>query len=264
LAGAVPESIPVDELHERIEDDAAPVHHVFLREAERMNRLGAVMRRCVDEAEAAIRGVVAMADDTKEFLRSVRLDAVPESWRAQWGDTTRPLASFTSLLTEANQQLQLWAMELQAPRVVGLHLLFVPGALIMSVLQEASLRAAIDLDRLELVTEVTKKATPVAVDLPAREGLFVYGPCAEGAVWDPNQNALGDATVRTPQLSPLPVLLLRAAPAGKVDRAGTYPAPLYRTAQRTGGAIATLHVRSKHTASHWTLRGAALVVDPYV
>ena len=263
LSGAVPDYVSVEELHERIEDDAAPVQHVFIREVERMNRLGAAMRRAVDDGEAALKGLQLLTDETREFLQALRFDKVPESWVALWGATTRPLASWTVLLTEAASQLQMWTIDLQPPKAVGLHYLFVPSALVMSVLQDASLRTGVDLDRLELITEVTKKATPAAVDLHARDGQFVFGPALEGAVWDANHNALGDATVRSPQLSPLPVLSLRGAPAGKVDRVGTYPCPLYRTAQR-GAAITTLHLRSKHGAAHWTLRGTAMVVDPYV
>jgi dynein heavy chain len=262
LSGAVPEVISLAEIEERLEDDGAPIQYVFLRECERMNRLGAVMRASIDDAEAAVKGLVTETDAIAGMLRAMRVDAVPEQWMTIWGPTTRPLASFTLLLTESQQQLQYWSMDLMAPKTVAIACFFQPTALIASILQDASARTGTDLDQLALVTEVMKK-TADKIDIHYRDGLFIHGPALEGAVWSVDNNSIWDAPPKCGQMWPMPVMAVRAVAASKVDRRGYYACPVYRTLARSTTYVATLHLRTHQAASRWVLRGVALVIDAH-
>eukprot|EP00455_Lapot_gusevi_P004752 TRINITY_DN11960_c0_g1_i2.p1 TRINITY_DN11960_c0_g1~~TRINITY_DN11960_c0_g1_i2.p1 ORF type:complete len:343 (+),score=24.34 TRINITY_DN11960_c0_g1_i2:72-1100(+) len=258
LLGALPDLIRLDEVAERLGEDRPPFHHVFYQECERMNRLVLVMQKTLDAAEAAVRGTQAMSSEIDDFLLDVSCDRIPQRWRAMWGHTKRPLAAWLQLVGESSRQLNRWAMELMVPKLVNISCLFIPIAFIGAVLQDASIRIGEALDRMSLVVEVTKRQ-PSQIELHAREGIYVHGASLEGAAWDPLTQCLQDATLRDGL--PMPVLILRAAPTSKVDRADTYACPLYHTTDRGATFVTALHLRTKVSSSTWILRGTALILD---
>ena len=210
LLGAVPDTISLADIQERLEEECTPFQHVFLQECERMNVLSYHMRSTLDEAEAALKGTVTTTPEVEALLGSIDADTIPATWLARWGASLRPLASWSSLISASALQLSTWALELTNPKVVNLTSFFIPVAFLTAILQDTAVRTGGELDQMGLITEVTKRALPEFVDMPARDGCFVFGPSLEGAGWDATQNSLVEGHV-TDGLS-MPVLALRASP----------------------------------------------------
>eukprot|EP00658_Telonema_sp_P-2_P051285 TRINITY_DN3933_c0_g1_i1.p1 TRINITY_DN3933_c0_g1~~TRINITY_DN3933_c0_g1_i1.p1 ORF type:complete len:2475 (+),score=487.98 TRINITY_DN3933_c0_g1_i1:167-7591(+) len=258
LMGAVPESIPLVDITDRIGEDMSPLQHVFLQECERLNRLSDRMRSMLEGAEAAIKGTVTMTPEIDELLVDLQLDRVPAAWLSVWGPTRRPLASWTAILADSNTQLSNWALDLLIPRCVNISCMFIPIAFLTALQQETALRTNSELDNMGLVVEVTKRA-PSQIDLHARDGCFVYGPSLEGASWDTTTNSLQEVRVKDGMV--MPVMVIRAAHTAKIDRSDTYACPVYSTTARATTYVTTLHLKTRAPPSTWTLRGTAMILD---
>ena len=258
LMGAVPEAISLVDIIDRIGDEMTPLQHVFMQECERLNRLSDRMRRMLENAEAAVKGTLTMSPEIDELLTDIHLDRVPAAWLAIWGPTRRPLASWTAIVGEANTQLSNWALDLLVPRAVNISCLFIPIAFLTALQQEAALRTNSELNFMELVVEVTKR-TVGQIDLHARDGCFVYGFSMEGASWDTATNCLQEARVKEGML--MPVMVIRAAHIGKIDRSDNYACPVYSTTARATTYVTSLFLKTRVPASTWVLRGTALILD---
>jgi hypothetical protein len=266
----------------------------MMRECFRFAAVMGTIRTTLEEADRALRGLIAPSPSSAALLAALALDRVPEPWLALWGPTAKPLAAFMLMLQGAAEQLNAWALELTTPKIVGLHQCTMPTALFSAVLLEAAERTTAALDALEITVEVTKKQ-PEMVDVPPREGVYVYGLSLLCAVWDSQNNCLTDAHAQAKGPFPLPVLLLKttvarttttaagggalgAGAAAAGGQGGTlssassaaslppsttqYVCPVYRTASRAAGTyVYALKLRSRVPSSYWTLRGVALVAD---
>lgn len=258
LLGLLPEEIALDNLRERFGEDRTPFHHVFFQECERMNRLTAVVHDTLELVEAAARGHSPMTAELESVIADFLLDRIPAKWLAFAARTKRSLGSWMMLVNEGGRQLLQWTNDLMTPRVVNLSTFFVPIAFITAVLHDSALKTGEDLDQMSLVVEITKRNAQ-RIDMHAREGCYVNGPWLEGATWDASMQSLQDAHLRDGMQ--LPVMILRAVPAAKLDRSDMFKCPLYATTDRSETFITTMHLRTRLPVSTWVLRGTALILD---
>ena len=116
------------------------------------------------------------------------------------------------------------------------------------------------LDKTVIVTEVTKRPGPEAVEAPSRDGAFVHGLSLEGARWDEKAGALEES--RPKELSTrLPVMLIRAVTVDKAELKDVYQCPVYTTEARFRQEVFTAQLKSKHSWVKWTLAGVCLFLD---
>ena len=91
------------------------------------------------------------------------------------------------------------------------------------------------------------------------EGVYIYGLYLDGASWNAKENKLVDAEPKK-LYSPLPVLYVTGVLANQRKTDGIYQAPAYRVKKRTGlNYITAFDLRTEEPASHWIMRGAALL-----
>jgi dynein axonemal heavy chain len=148
------------------------------------------------------------------------------------------------------------------PPVVWLGGLFNPQAFLTAVMQTAARKPGHEtpLDRMTLITEVTKKRNAEDITVAPREGVYVSGVYLEGARWDVNKGVLAESALK--ELCPeMPVLYLKPAPIEKADTKGTYHCPMYATRQRGPTYIWGFNLRTKAPQSTWTLAGTAMLLS---
>ena len=262
LVQIVPEVLSVADIEARLDEDRSPMHQALLQEISRSNRLAAVMRSSIEDVEAVVRGFNVATDTTQGLMDAFVFDRVPDSWLAIWGPTTKGLGAWSRTIVQCSGQLSSFAMDLQIPKAIGLHAVFRPSAILAALMQEAAGRLGCDLECLDLVTEVVRKATGKAVEIGAREGHFFFGASLEGAAWDLNSNSLCDSPAASTELFPMPVLAIRAVSRARVDRSRSYACPVYRNLSRSRESfVVTLHLPTRVAQRTWILKGVALILE---
>jgi len=112
---------------------------------------------------------------------------------------------------------------------------------------------------MSFVVEVTKKA-PDQIDVPARDGAYIYGNHLEGARWDSGTNSIEESRMK--ELYPkLPVIHIKAMPSTKVDRRDQYECPMYKTQARGPTIVVGLFLKTKRPARTWTIAGVGIILD---
>ena len=255
----LPEQFNLVDVAERLEDDRSPTQHVFYQECERHNLLLSVVRRSLQSLILGLKGELSISDEMQSASTDLLLGRVPPSWMAVSFASERPLATWFDNLLQRYSQCNDWTAELTSPKVTMLSYFFNPLALMTALMQNASIQNSYDLDQMGLLVEVTKKS-PDSVDVPARDGAFVYGAILEGARWDGGQQSID--TSRPKELYPkMPVMLIRALPLGKLDRRDQYECPMYKTQARSHTYVTSLYLKTKSAPQRWTIGGVALILD---
>ena len=82
----------------------------------------------------------------------------------------------------------------------------------------------------------------------------------EGARWDAAAGVIDDAIMK--QLYPqMPLILIKAATAGKDEARDIYACPVYMTQDRGPTFVFTAGLKSKAPPIKWVLAGVALLMD---
>ena len=259
ILNGLPEPFNLQEIAERLEDDRGPFQNVFYQECERMNILVAEVRRSLQELDLGLKGDLAMSTRMQVLADSLFLDQLPEAWASVSFLTMRPLGAWFQNLQDRDQQLALWASDLQTPKVVWISGFFNPMAFLTAIMQTIALQNAYDLDNMMLTAEVLKK-WPDQVEAPAREGCYIHGLFMEGARWDMNGGNLDESRMK--ELFPkMPVMLVKSLPTAKVDNTDTFACPVYKTQERGPGYVCTFNLKTKQPARKWVIGGVALIMD---
>ena len=263
----LPDLFPMGELEERTADERSPYVGVFLQECERMNTLLFELKRSLGELDMGLKGDLSITEAMEALMNALYDDKVPEAWAKVAYPSLRTLGPWLSNLLERQRQLEAWTADLATPKVTWLPGMFNPQAFLTAVMQVTARKNELPLDKLAIVCDVTKKATPDEIEAPTREGAYVHGLCLEGARWDINSGMIDDAILK--QLyCPLPVILVKAALQDKAEGRDTYACPVYKTLTRglvdgkpSGGYVFTAGLKTKQPANKWILAGLAGFLD---
>jgi len=263
----LPDLFSMIELDERTQDERSPFTSVFLQECERMNMLLFEMKRSLAELDLGLKGDLSISEPMENLMNALYDDKVPSTWNARAWPTMRPLAAWLSDVLQRQRQLEGWTADLATPKVTWLPGLFNPQAFLTAVMQVTARKNELPLDKLATVVEVSKKTSPEEIEAATRDGAYIHGLFIEGARWDTNSGMLDDAILK--QLySPMPVILVKAAPQEKAEGRDTYASPCYKTLTRgpvdgkpSGGHVFTLNLKTKQSSSKWILAGVANIMD---
>jgi len=158
------------------------------------------------------------------------------------------------------QQLQLFIDNpTSIPNVVNISYLFNPQSFLTAIMQTASRKNNLELDKLSIITDVTKKNID-DIDEAARDGAYVCGLNLEGAKWNVNQSIIDDAQPRE-MISKLPVINCKTILTSKMEKKGVFMCPVYQTQQRGPTYVFQAPLRTKQDPSKWILAGAVLIMD---
>lgn len=254
-------------------EEMDPHQNVLLQECERMNHLLTEMTKSLVELEMGFRGEVTLTDAMEKLQDCLYYEKIPQSWEAAAFPSRRSLAPWLANLQQRIAQLQEWSAQApELPLVLWFPGLFNPQSFLTAILQASSRKNALELDKLAIVTDITKRSVD-AIDAPSRDGQYIHGLALEGARWDLGSGML-DASLPKEMYVVMPVMNCRAmlAAAARKDGGGdratgsssnnsAFECPVYKTQQRGPTYVFTAQLRTKSPPSKWILAGVALLME---
>jgi len=254
----------MEDLLARIEDEGGrtPFVNVFYQECGYMNKLVMEIKKSLEVLGLGMKGELQMSDAMEALMQALHANHVPATWEKLAFASMRPLGSWMVDLKGRIGQLISWVAELGLPKAVWISGFFNPQSFLTAVMQSQARKNEWALDRVVVMTEVTKKAVS-EVDVASKDGSYVHGLSIEGARWDIAGGAISEARMKE-MFCRMPVILVRAVQVEKADYKEMYMCPVYKTQMRGPTYVFTANLKSKHDVSDWILGGVALLMDVVV
>ena len=241
-------------------DEPGPYHTVFLQECELMNGLIQVMLATLEELDLGFKGELTMGDHMEKLQDALYLDRVPQVWLKVAYPSIRGLTTWLSNLKGRLEQLREWTNgPTDIPPVTWLSGLFNPTSFLTAVMQTTAQAQSLELDKLRVATEVTKRMDPSEFSTHSRDGAYVYGLALEGARWS-MQGAVLEASAAGEMTCAMPVINCKAAPADKAE-SNVYECPCYMILRRGPTYVFSAPLKTKAPSAKWVLAGTALIMD---
>eukprot|EP00605_Chrysophyceae_sp_TOSAG23-4_P001019 GSChrysophyteH1.ASY1.ANO1.1120.1 assembled CDS len=206
-------------------EEVGPFQNIVLQECERMNALISEIVRSLVELDLGFRGELTVSDKMDDLATSLFLDRVPKGWETLAWPSLRGLALWLSDFAARIAQLNDWAAS--------------PGetpSFLTAVMQTTAQKDNLELDKLTLVTDITKKMLGEEMTTVAKEGTYIVGLKLEGGSWNLGSGLLEPSKPRE-MYTPLPTQ----------SRGPTY--------------VFSLQLRTKADPAKWVLAGVVAVMD---
>jgi dynein heavy chain, axonemal len=272
IQSKIPEEFDVPVLRKKMMSDNAaaglgaaprPVEVVLLQELDRWNTLNKYMKTSLRDLQRALKGELGMSAELDSIGQGLLNGTLPPSWLKLTPATRKGLANWIAFWIKRQQQYSLW-VEKGEPIVMWLSGLSIPETFLAAVVQTTCRRKKWPLDKSTLFTKVTAFQQPEEITERLQDGCYICGLYIEGAAWSHKEGRL----VRQPPkllIQPMPVLQVIPVEAHRLKLSGTFKSPVYVTSDRKSaagvGMVFEADLDSKEHASHWTLQGAALVLN---
>jgi len=241
-------------------EEIGPFQNVVLQECDRMNVLLAEITRSLIELDLGFRGDLSISDAMEDLAQSLFLDRVPKRWENLAYPSLRSLGSWLSDLQSRIQQLNDWAANpLETPVVTWISALFNPQSFLTAVMQATAQAQGLELDKLSLLTDVTKKMTAEEMTAPAKEGTYIWGLYLEGGSWNLSTAMLEPSKPREMYCA-MPVINVKPVVIDKTET-GIFMCPVYKTQQRGPTYIFSMQLRTKLEPGKWVLAGVVSVME---
>ena len=241
-------------------DEPGPYHTVFLQECELMNALIETMLATLEELDLGFKGELTMGDHMERLQDALFLDRVPGAWSKVAYPSIRGLATWLANLKGRLEQLREWTQgPTDIPVVTWLSGLFNPTSFLTAVMQTTAQAQSLELDKLRVATEVTKRMEVTEFSAHSRDGAYVYGLSLEGARWD-MQGAMLAPSAAGEMTCAMPVINCKAAPADKTE-SNIYECPCYKHLRRGPTYVFSAPLKTKAPSAKWVLAGTALIMD---
>eukprot|EP00439_Symbiodinium_sp_Y106_P047493 s1232_g6.t1 len=243
------------------EEERGPYQFVMMQECDCMNCLVQEMVRGLNELQQGFKGELTMSEHMEQLAEALSEQILPVWWVKLGFPSTRPLRSWLVNLKDRCAQLEDWSAEpIHIPKVVDVSKLFNPQSFLTAIKQVCCQSVNLELDRLHVFTEVTKRLDPKMVDSLAREGAYVTGMYLEGARWDANANCLEDSRPKD-MFTRLPVINCKAGLQQEKEDKNMYMCPTYCVPTRRPHFVFVAQLRTKQPAAKWVLAGVAIILD---
>ncbi|KAH8076432.1 dynein light chain binding protein [Aureococcus anophagefferens] len=241
-------------------DEPGPYHTVFLQECELMNALVLKMISSLEDLDLGFRGELTMSESMEALQEALFLDRVPGEWAKVAYPSIRFLTPWLANLQVRLGQLRDWcAAPTDIPVVTWLSGLFNPESFLTAVMQTTAQAQNLELDKLSVATEVTKKLDPSEFSTPSRDGAYISGLALEGARWSLNSTML-EPSAAGEMTCAMPVINCKAAPSDRVE-SNVYYCPCYKHLRRGPTYVFSAPLKTKAAAAKWILAGTALIMD---
>jgi len=242
------------------EEEKGPYQFVFLQECEYMNGLVYEMVRGLQELGLGFKGELTMSEQMEDLATSIFTEKLPMWWVKLGFASTRPLKAWRVSLQERCVQLEDWINDpLNIPKVVDISRLFNPQSFLTAIKQLCCQMQGLELDKLQVYTEVTKKAAG-QMEGGSKDGAYCSGMFLEGARWDMTSNSLEDSKPKE-MFTPMPIVNCKAGPMmDKVDK-NMYICPTYCVPTRRPYFVFPAQLRTKAPPDKWVLAGVAMILD---
>jgi len=244
-----------------------PLNVFLYQEVVRLGRTIDTVRWTLENLILAIDGVVIMTPDLQKALDCIYDALPPVFWfkdasgvLMSWELPTLPL--WYQGLLDREKQLTDW-LDNGRPNVYWMTGFFNPQGFLTAMKQEVTRkhkadRWALDDVVVKTIIEDFKVSQP-----PACGGVYVRGLFLEGASWDPKQKKIMECKPKE-ITCPMPIMkitaVLKKNNPEKEGPKAPYSCPCYKIPRRTDlNYIFNVKLNSKQPASHWVLRGVALL-----
>jgi dynein heavy chain len=237
------------------------------QELARFNKLLSVIRKQLDDLNAAILGTVVMSQDLEQTFGSFLDGKVPEQWLsgALGYPSLKPLGSWMADLLARVAFMSDWLYN-GPPKAFWLPCFFFPQGFMTATLQTYARATQTAIDTLAFKTNVCPLMAEAVTEGP-EVGVNIHGLFMQGAKWDFGKACVEDSDPKI-ALVRFPVIWLEPFPTTDLSTEGTYACPLYKTSVRAGELSTTGHstnfvlflaLPSKQHGDYWVRRGAALL-----
>lgn len=241
-------------------EEIGPFQNVVLQECERTNILISEMARSLIELDLGFKGELSMSETMEDLSNSLFLDRVPKTWESLAYPSMRSLASWLIDLQNRIAQSTEWSGSPgESPVVTWISGLFNPQAFLTAVMQAAAQTHGLELDKLTLLTDITKKLAAEEMTAAAKEGTYITGLSLEGASWNVPSGTIESSKPRE-MFCTLPVINIRPAIVEKFE-SNIFQCPVYKTQQRGPTYVFSMQLKSKTDPSKWVLAGVVSVMD---
>jgi len=241
-------------------EEVGPFQNIVLQECDRMNVLVFEINRSLVELDLGFRGELTISDTMDDLAMSLYLDRVPKGWEVLAYPSMRGLAPWLADLQARIAQLSDWAANpAETPVCTWVSGLFNPQSFLTAVMQTTAQKDNLELDKLTLLTDVTKKLLSEEMTAPAKEGTFIIGLSLEGGSWNVGAGLLEPSKPRE-MFTPLPVINVRPVVVDKME-AGIFHCPCYKTQARGQTYVFSLQLKTKADTGKWVLAGVVAVMD---
>ena len=129
----------------------------------------------------------------------------------------------------------------------------IPMSFLTAVMQVAATKNNLELDKLAIATDVTRKAAQ-HIDEPARDGAYITGLNLERARWNMQLGILDSA-------EPRPVVKCKTVLSFEMDPNGIFECSVYHTQQRGPAFVFQAPLRTKQSPKKWVLDGVVIIMD---
>mmetsp|Transcript_24191 Transcript_24191/g.35469 ORF Transcript_24191/g.35469 Transcript_24191/m.35469 type:complete len:827 (+) Transcript_24191:77-2557(+) len=241
-------------------DEIGPFQNVVLQECERTNVLLSEIVRSLIELDLGFKGELSMSDTMEELSNALFLDRVPRFWENLAYPSMRSLSSWLADLQNRIAQVTEWSGNpSDTPVVTWISGLFNPQSFLTAVMQAAAQANGLELDKLTLLTDMTKKLAAEEMTSAAKDGTYITGLFLEGASWNVQVGAVESSKPREMYCT-LPVINIRPAMIDRFDN-NVFQCPVYKTQQRGPTYVFSMQLRSKVDPAKWVLAGVVSVMD---
>eukprot|EP01022_Parablepharisma_sp_SALTPOND_P028312 TRINITY_DN70784_c2_g1_i1.p1 TRINITY_DN70784_c2_g1~~TRINITY_DN70784_c2_g1_i1.p1 ORF type:complete len:4393 (-),score=612.94 TRINITY_DN70784_c2_g1_i1:3426-16604(-) len=233
---------------------------VLLQELNKYNMLLSVVRKSLNELQAAIKGYGTMSHEIEDIADSLLSNSVPKLWEAHAYPSLKPLSSWVKDLIERVKFFQDW-VDKGSVSSYWIPAFFFAQSFFTAILQNHSRATKIPIDSLVLDHTILSE-----LDGPRETGCTIHGLFIEGAKWGAEKRQLEEAEAKVPYYSMPPIWLQPVEKLNLSPNRHVYECPVYKTTKRQGVVSANgymmtvaLPMSNDHTAKHWIKRGVAML-----
>ena len=241
-------------------EEMGPFQNVVVQECERMNALIQEVIRTLVELDQGFRGDLTISDAMDELSVSLFLDRVPRKWELLAYPSMRPLSAWLIDLHRRIAQLVEWsANPADSPVVTWISGLFNPQSFITAIMQITAQAQGLELDKLSLITEMSKKMNAEEMTAPAKDGAYVIGISLEGGSWNLAASLLEPSRPRE-MICTLPVVYMRPMVVDRPEQ-GIFSCPVYKTQKRGPTYVFSMQLKTKADPAKWVIGGVVAILD---
>jgi len=242
-------------------DEQGPIQNVFLQEIAMVNLLLQEMVRSLKELGLGFAGELTMSDEMETLSQSLFLGRVAPRWSKLAWPSFRGLSTWLANYNQRLAQLEEWtANPMEIPKVTWLSGLIIPQSFLTALCQVSAQKNQLELDKLVVQTDVSKKMNAAAIDASARDGAYISGLAIQGARWDAQQGMIERSRPKE-MFCDMPIINARAVTLDKADKNNIYMCPTYKTTMRGPTWVFSAQLKTKSIPQRWILAGVAMILD---
>lgn len=208
-----------------------------------------------------------MSAELEAAFNSLLIGQVPNMWIKKSFPSLKPLGGYIADLMERLGWFTEWIAN-GLPKILWISRFHFTQGFLTGTKQNYARKYKIAIDLLDYDFEVLDTLEEAEAN-PPQDGINVIGPYIEGCKWDPEAKKLEESDPKV-LYTKCPPVWYKPCKVEEMSKIKVYECPMYKTSVRKGVLMTTGHstnfvlkmrMPTKKDASHWTLRGVALLLS---